>query len=110
MSDEAVQQGDRLALEEKLREEPDAWERYAKLPEYKVDMCLRWVAEAPTPALREGRIARLVRRLWLTSFAPYYALVGVVGGVGGGRYGEPRPLRDLPPEEQVLALKEERVL
>jgi len=25
-------------------------------------------------------------------------------------YGEPRPLWELPPEEQVLALKEERVL
>lgn len=110
MLEQDARQEARLALEEMLSRELSARERYAKLPGYKVDMCLRWVAEGATPVLREQRISRLVRRLWLTSFDPYYDIASLMLGELDYLYGAPQPLQHLPPSEQAIALSEQRVL
>lgn len=99
-----------IALQELLGEEPSARERWEEMADFKREMCLEWIAEAPTPLLREQRLYRLARRLWLTSFDPYYELASLMLGELDDLYGPPRPLDHLPPEEQSLALRERRVL
>jgi hypothetical protein len=101
---------DRLALQALLREDPSAHARYAQLADYERDMCFRWIADAPTDVLREQRIRRLARRLWLTSFEPMYDLGSLAFAELDDLYGAPRLLHHLPPAEQAPALQERRVL
>src|SRR5689334_21674364 len=75
-----------------LDAEPEARARYNQLAGYKQEMCLRWIADAPEPRLREQRILRLVRRLWLTAFDPYYDLVPMTLSELDAHYGPPRQL------------------
>ena len=105
-----AQETDRLALEALLRDNPEAQGRYAKLADYQKKICLNWIADAATPALREQRIPRLVRRLWLTTFDPRRDLFGPTLSELEDLYGPPQPLQDLTPEERTLALAERRVL
>ncbi len=100
-----------MALEELLSEEPEALERFKKLKDFERDMCYRWIKDAPTPFLREQRIYRLARRLWLTSFDPYYDIgPDLMLPELDDLYGSPRPFSHLSPEEQALALQEGRAL
>ena len=101
---------DRQLLEQILYDEPTAQARYQKLLDYQKDMCLRWISEAPTPALREQRVRRLVRRLWLTSFDPYFHMAYVMFSELDDLYGPSQLLQRLPRAEQALALNEKRVL
>jgi hypothetical protein len=100
----------RLALEALLEDNPEAQGRYARLADYKKKICLDWIVDAPTPELREQRVARLVRRLWLTVFDPMYDLCGPTLTELEDLYGPPQPLLDLPPDEQDRAVAERRVL
>jgi hypothetical protein len=99
-----------ITLKELLSEEPEAQARYAKLPAYQKEMCLRWVAEAQDPILREQRLHRLVRRLWLTAFDPMYDMADLALGELSDLYGPPQLLKRLSPEEQALAVREGRAL
>ncbi|MDQ3928293.1 MAG: hypothetical protein M3328_03995 [Chloroflexota bacterium] len=109
-SSQSTWKRDRLALEALLSEEPSAQARYERLAGFERKMCFQWIADAPTPVLREQRICRLARRLWLTSFKPFYELASVMFAELGDLYGAPRLLSHLPPEEQKRALQEQRVL
>jgi hypothetical protein len=93
-----------------LDAEPEARARYNQLAGYKQEMCLRWIADAPEPRLREQRIRRLVRRLWLTAFDPYYDLGPMTLSELDAHYGPPRQLLRVPEPEQAEALRERRVL
>jgi hypothetical protein len=101
---------DRLALQALLRDEPSARARYARLAGYERELCFRWIADAPTALLREQRIRRLARRLWLTSFEPMYDIGSLAFAELDDLYGSPRFLHHLSPAEQALALQEQRVL
>ena len=57
-----------------------------------------------------AKIRRLVRRLWLTSFDPYYALGGLTLSELDDNYGPPRQLQRVPEDAQAQALREHRVL
>src|SRR5690242_19808441 len=93
-----------------LGAEPEARARYDKLANYKKELCLRWIAGAQAPLLREQRMRRLVRRLWLTAFDPYYDLGGMTLSELDENYGPPRQLLRVPEAEQAEALRERRVL
>jgi WD40 repeat protein len=102
---------DRVALQELLSEDPEAKARFEELKDFEREMCYRWIAGAPTSVLREQRIARLARRLWLTSFDPYYDTgPDLMLPELDDLYGTPRPFSQLSPEEQALALQERRAL
>src|SRR5689334_3113087 len=101
---------DRKALEGLLGEDPAAHARYAGLADYQKEMCLRWIADAPTPVLREGRICRLATYLRTFSLDPHYDLGILAFGELHDLYGPAQPLRRLAPEERTLALQEQRVL
>jgi hypothetical protein len=105
-----AREADRLALEAALRENPEAQARYAKLAAFRKEICLDWIADAATPALREQRVARLVRRLWLTTFDPMRDLYGPTFSELDDLYGPPQSLLDLPLDEQDVAVAERRVL
>jgi hypothetical protein len=107
---EDARETDRLTLEALLRDNPEAQGRYARLRDYQKNICLDWIADAATPALREQRVARLVRRLWLTAFDPMRDLYGPTLSELDDLYGPPQSLRDLHPDEQALAVAERRVL
>ena len=110
MPDQTPTNPDRHLQEQHLYDEPTAQARYHKLLDYQKDMCLRWISEAPTPDLREQRIRRLVRRLSLTSFDPYFHMAYVMFAELDDLYGPSRLFHTLPPDEQTLALTEKRVL
>lgn len=110
MSDQTPNNSDLELLEQILANDPAAQERFARLKDYKKEMCFRWIAEAEDPQQREMRVRHLARRLWLTSFDPYYDLSDVQFAELDRLYGEPRPFNTLPPAEQALALQENRVL
>jgi WD40 repeat protein len=102
---------DHVALETQLSEEPEAQARYDKLADYKKEMCLQWIADAPTPLLREQRVYRLARRLSLTSFDPFYDTgPDLMFPELDGLYGPPRLFKHLSADEQAHALEEQRVL
>src|SRR4051812_41987436 len=91
---------DRLALEGLLSEEPASQERYTRLADYKKEMCLRWIADAPTPILREQRICRLAQYLRIFSLDPYYVLGILTFGELHDLYGPAQPLHRLSPDEK----------
>ena len=105
-----ISEEDRQMLQTLLDAEPEAQARYNKLADYKKVMSLDWIADAPEPRLREQRIRRLVRRLWLTAFDPYYDLGGMTLSELDENYGPPRQLLRVPEAEQAEALRERRVL
>jgi hypothetical protein len=105
-----ISEEDLQILHTLLDAEPEALARYNKLADYKKEMCLRWIADAPAPRLREQRIHRLVRRLWLTAFDPYYDIGGMTLSELDENYGPPRQLLRVPEDEQAEALRERRVL
>jgi hypothetical protein len=107
---DSAREKDRPALEALLRDNPEAQARYARLPDYKKKICLDWIADAATPGLREQRVVRLVRRLWLTAFDPMLHLYAPTFSELDDLYGPPQPLLDLPPDEQDRAVAERRVL
>ena len=107
---DSARETDRLALEAALRDNPEAQGRYTKLADFRKEICLDWIADAATPALREQRLPRLVRRLWLTTFDPMRDLYGPTLSELDDLYGPPQHLRDLPPDEQDRAVAEHRVL
>jgi hypothetical protein len=105
-----ISEEDLQMLHTLLDAEPEALARYNKLADYKQEMCLRWIADAPAPPLLAQRMRRLVRRLWLTAFDPFYALGGLTLSELDDNYGPPRQLQRVPEAEQAEALRERRVL
>jgi hypothetical protein len=99
-----------MALHDLLSEEPSAQAHFDQLADYERKMCFDWIADAPTAVLREQRICRLARRLWLTSFDPMYDLADLAFSELEDLYGAPRLLQHLPEDERLLALQEGRVL
>jgi len=95
-----ISEDDLQTLHTLLDAEPEAQARYNKLADYKREMSLDWIADAPEPRLREQRLHRLVRRLWLTAFDPFYDLGGMTLSELDANYGPPRQLLRVPEAEQ----------
>jgi hypothetical protein len=106
----ALLQSARALVEEALTQDDlKAQANYVQMHGYQREMIVEWVADSPDREWKVDRARSLARSLW-SRFDPYYELAFLAFGELQERYGPPRRLLELTPEEQSEAVREERVI